>query len=411
MPCSGSPRTSPAAASSPRSVDERTIARYLPEPDMPDVDLFVRSSGEQRTSNFLLWQSAYAEMVFQDRLWPDYDRRDLWAAIQAYVDRERRYGGAVDAPTARGPRRRCRPIASPAWHDRLVELFPEVARVAADLIRHREVGAGAGPTRARAPGCRSAGCANHLAGQAANVVRLLAAPPSDEAADPCARALPPGRAGCTPGLDDEAQRRRAHLRRRLRGRPAPADLLGALWTPTSAALPGRARAGARRQARPRHGAHPRGRAGRSPSGRLPADPHDGGRSSHSDDLAASIGVDTPHASPTRRRVPCSACSQSVAAERHGQAARCCGREPCSAARAAGPVARPPNGVRPCELSRARPSSAAHRPSISTVCRTCGEAVGGGDRLGPALHGIPGHLDRRPHERHTTWWWWSVEHER
>ena len=82
----------------PRRVDENTVARYLPEPDMPDVDLFVRSSGEQRTSNFLLWQSAYAEMVFQDRLWPDYDRRDLWAAVQSYVDRERRYGGAVDAP-------------------------------------------------------------------------------------------------------------------------------------------------------------------------------------------------------------------------------------------------------------------------------------------------------------------------
>ena len=81
-----------------RSVDERTIARYLPEPDMPDVDLFVRSSGEQRTSNFLLWQSAYAEMVFQNRLWPDYDRRDLWEAIQLYVDRERRYGGAIDLP-------------------------------------------------------------------------------------------------------------------------------------------------------------------------------------------------------------------------------------------------------------------------------------------------------------------------
>ena len=81
------------------------MARYLPEPDMPDVDLFVRSSGEQRTSNFLLWQSAYAEMVFQDRLWPDYDRRDLWAAIQTYVDRERRYGGAVDAPDGGEPAR------------------------------------------------------------------------------------------------------------------------------------------------------------------------------------------------------------------------------------------------------------------------------------------------------------------
>jgi undecaprenyl diphosphate synthase len=80
------------------AVDERTLARYLPEPGMPDVDLFVRSSGEQRTSNFLLWQSAYAEMVFQDRLWPDYDRRDLWSAIEEYVHRERRMGGAVDMP-------------------------------------------------------------------------------------------------------------------------------------------------------------------------------------------------------------------------------------------------------------------------------------------------------------------------
>ncbi|WP_404393643.1 isoprenyl transferase [Humibacillus xanthopallidus] len=82
----------------PGSVDEKTIKRYLDEPTMPDVDLFVRSSGEQRTSNFLLWQSAYAEMVFQNRLWPDYDRRDLWAAIEDYVDRDRRYGGAVDTP-------------------------------------------------------------------------------------------------------------------------------------------------------------------------------------------------------------------------------------------------------------------------------------------------------------------------
>ena len=76
------------------AVDERTLARYLPEPGMPDVDLFVRSSGEQRTSNFLLWQSAYAEMVFQDRLWPDYDRRDLWAACEEYVNRNRRFGRA-----------------------------------------------------------------------------------------------------------------------------------------------------------------------------------------------------------------------------------------------------------------------------------------------------------------------------
>ncbi|MDN5790066.1 MAG: isoprenyl transferase [Micrococcales bacterium] len=84
----------------PGGVNEKTIKRYLDEPEMPDVDLFVRSSGEQRTSNFLLWQSAYAEMVFQDRLWPDYDRRDLWAAIAEYAARDRRYGGAVDTPDA-----------------------------------------------------------------------------------------------------------------------------------------------------------------------------------------------------------------------------------------------------------------------------------------------------------------------
>ena len=74
------------------------IARYLDEPDMPDVDLFVRSSGEQRTSNFLLWQSAYAEMVFLDTLFPDFDRRHLWQAVEIYARRDRRFGGARDKP-------------------------------------------------------------------------------------------------------------------------------------------------------------------------------------------------------------------------------------------------------------------------------------------------------------------------
>jgi undecaprenyl diphosphate synthase len=82
----------------PNAVTERTIARHLYLPDMPDVDLFVRSSGEQRTSNFLLWQSAYAEMVFLDTLWPDFRRRHLWEAIDQYANRERRFGAAVDAP-------------------------------------------------------------------------------------------------------------------------------------------------------------------------------------------------------------------------------------------------------------------------------------------------------------------------
>jgi undecaprenyl diphosphate synthase len=78
----------------PSRVDERTVARYLDEPDMTDVDMFWRTSGEQRTSNFLLWQSAYAEMVFSDIAWPDVDRRALWAAIEEYAARNRRYGSA-----------------------------------------------------------------------------------------------------------------------------------------------------------------------------------------------------------------------------------------------------------------------------------------------------------------------------
>ena len=79
----------------PAKLNEQRFRRFLDEPDIPDVDLFVRSSGEQRTSNFLLWQSAYAEMVFLNQLWPDFDRRDLWRAIEQYADRDRRYGGAV----------------------------------------------------------------------------------------------------------------------------------------------------------------------------------------------------------------------------------------------------------------------------------------------------------------------------
>ncbi|MFD3455186.1 isoprenyl transferase [Streptomyces sp. NPDC058691] len=79
----------------PSKVTEKTLAKYMYHPDMPDVDLFVRPSGEQRTSNFLIWQSAYAEMVFQDVLWPDFDRRDLWRACLEYASRDRRFGGAL----------------------------------------------------------------------------------------------------------------------------------------------------------------------------------------------------------------------------------------------------------------------------------------------------------------------------
>ncbi|WP_022883966.1 isoprenyl transferase [Glaciibacter superstes] len=83
----------------PSGITEKSIQRHLYTPDLPDVDLFVRSSGEQRTSNFLLWQSAYAEMVFLDTLWPDFSRVDLWHAIDLYASRTRRFGGAADAPT------------------------------------------------------------------------------------------------------------------------------------------------------------------------------------------------------------------------------------------------------------------------------------------------------------------------
>lgn len=84
----------------PSGITEKAIQRALYIPDLPDVDLFVRSSGEQRTSNFMLWQSAYAEMVFLDTLWPDFGRQQLWDAISLYAARNRRFGGAVDAPTA-----------------------------------------------------------------------------------------------------------------------------------------------------------------------------------------------------------------------------------------------------------------------------------------------------------------------
>jgi undecaprenyl diphosphate synthase len=87
-------REAAAGRLDPDKVDEATVARFLDEPDMPDVDLFVRSSGENRTSNFLLWQSAYAELVFLDTLWPDFDRRHLWTACEEYARRQRRFGTA-----------------------------------------------------------------------------------------------------------------------------------------------------------------------------------------------------------------------------------------------------------------------------------------------------------------------------
>jgi len=78
----------------PDQISEKLFSKYLYSPGMSDVDLFLRSSGEQRTSNFLPWQSVYAEMVFMDVLWPDVTRKTLWDAIEIYGERERRFGKA-----------------------------------------------------------------------------------------------------------------------------------------------------------------------------------------------------------------------------------------------------------------------------------------------------------------------------
>src|SRR5579885_374064 len=77
----------------PADIDADTVGSYLDAPDVPEPDLIIRTSGEQRLSNFLLWQSAYSELVFVPTFWPDFDRSALEAAIREYQQRERRFGG------------------------------------------------------------------------------------------------------------------------------------------------------------------------------------------------------------------------------------------------------------------------------------------------------------------------------
>jgi undecaprenyl diphosphate synthase len=77
----------------PEDIDESALAAALYEPEMPDPDLVIRTSGERRVSNFLLWQSAYAEFVFTDTLWPDFGPDELRASIEEYASRRRRFGG------------------------------------------------------------------------------------------------------------------------------------------------------------------------------------------------------------------------------------------------------------------------------------------------------------------------------
>jgi undecaprenyl diphosphate synthase len=75
------------------NIDEKAIAKHLYHPDMPDPDLVVRTSGEHRISNYLLWEIAYSELVFPDVLWPDFRREHLYEAVLEFQRRERRYGG------------------------------------------------------------------------------------------------------------------------------------------------------------------------------------------------------------------------------------------------------------------------------------------------------------------------------
>jgi len=82
-----------AAESENADVSEDVIQNYLDNPDVPDPDLIIRSAGEYRTSNFLLWEGAYSELYISQKLWPDWDKEDLETAIAEYQNRDRRFGG------------------------------------------------------------------------------------------------------------------------------------------------------------------------------------------------------------------------------------------------------------------------------------------------------------------------------
>ena len=93
-------RRAMASGIAPRDLDERRFSDYLYTPGQPDPDLLIRTSGEMRVSNFLLWQIAYSEIWVTDTLWPDFRRRDLLEAVVAYQKRDRRYGGLKPSAVA-----------------------------------------------------------------------------------------------------------------------------------------------------------------------------------------------------------------------------------------------------------------------------------------------------------------------
>ena len=82
-----------ASGVAPEKITEKTIARNLYDPEMPDPDVVIRTSGEYRISNFLLWELAYSELVFTDTPWPEFQRQEFFAAIREFQDRDRRFGG------------------------------------------------------------------------------------------------------------------------------------------------------------------------------------------------------------------------------------------------------------------------------------------------------------------------------
>jgi undecaprenyl diphosphate synthase len=92
-------RTLVAAGREAGSIEEADVAGALYNPDLPDPDLVIRTAGEQRISNFLIWEAAYSEFYTTPRLWPDFEERDIRDAIEAFNARERKYGGLKDGPT------------------------------------------------------------------------------------------------------------------------------------------------------------------------------------------------------------------------------------------------------------------------------------------------------------------------
>jgi len=86
----------------PEDINQERIAASLDTADIPDPDLIIRTSGEERLSNFLLWQGAYSELIFVPELWPDFTREIFLSALEKYAGRERRFGGLVEPTRAVG---------------------------------------------------------------------------------------------------------------------------------------------------------------------------------------------------------------------------------------------------------------------------------------------------------------------